>query len=155
RGLTSLASTGISTCVPARTDTASGIAIGATDVDAATKNTEISPRTARPEPSITVTLAVPMSPGAPSRVEPLTRMRDCATTSTDSDGVELIASVTTRTRPVVFCTAPKTSTVVSSFARTNAVSGAIVTGRDAHRRQPDDRRLLRERHRILNRVRHH
>ena len=32
------------------------------------------------------------------------------------------------TRPVVFCTAASTSTVVSSFARTNAVTGAIESG---------------------------
>jgi hypothetical protein len=131
RGLRSFSSTGMSTCAPARTVTASGTAIGLVAVVGATRKTVTCPSITLLLPSLMVMLAVPIGPGSPVSVMPLTRTLDCPTTLTLRAGVELLAPVTTRTRPVLFCTAPSTSTVVSSLARTIAVSGGTASGASA------------------------
>ncbi len=118
----------MSAWLPARTVAVSGTAIGPVTVDVGTRNTVTVPCTVAPAPSVTVTVAVPIRAGCPSAVVPLTRTRDCATTLTLRFGSDEVASEMISTRPEVFCTAARTSTVVSSLARTKAVIGAIDRG---------------------------
>ena len=130
---TSLASTGMSICEPARTTTASSTVIGAASLAAGRRYTVASPMTDAPAsavPSLTVYETVPRSPGSPPAVDPETRSWLWPTASPVSD--DPLAECTTTslrssTRPVGFDTAASTSTVASAWGRTNATTGAVAS----------------------------
>ena len=102
--------------------------MGKVSVLAGTWNTVSCPTIEAPAPSVIVTRAVPTVPGSPEAVEPLTRTCDWPTTLTLRPGSSVVACSTMSTRPVLFCTASIMSIVVSSWGRTNAVTGAIESG---------------------------
>jgi len=119
----------MSTCVPARTVTASGTATGAWAAAAGSRMTVASPcavASALPVPSETVYLTVPSTPAWPLAVEPLTRSSCWLTTATSSDdplsGLGS-ASVSSSTLFEGLVTDGKTSMVASALGRTKTVIG--------------------------------
>ena len=110
---------------PARTVAASGTAIGGWP-DGGTRNTLTVPRTEFPSESASVNATLPNGPSVrPSRSamassRPRSRISEWSTTEAASTvGPPFgagpgVAEVTSSTRPVVFCTAPRTSMSASS-----------------------------------------